>query len=278
MSAATVVTESNSSQIENSSGNNNTNCRRLKKEWTKLAKQKSRLVFLLKCRRNDISPRFLVDRVGHLLKKYKLGPCLVKKQAESLDKLIKKSLLNMEISTCSKQIEEITQVIISLAQGLQSLLSDEEIVSTNLKMKRNYEFHLKSSNMQLYRKFSKLMETQDHIDHIQYDESFIKNFSDVEIPPEVLTILSLGPKFAIQPTEAPVLEVATDVELIISKKIPEEKKRQARGDALYTLTKFSKQNQKLLKIDKFLQKAAKTARIFLKNNPNLWCRTPTKVE
>lgn len=107
------------------------------------------------------------------------------------------------------------------------------------------------------------------MENIEYDESFIKNLSGSEIPKEVLTILSLGPKFAITPKELPILDLASDIEHIIKTQVPESERRKVRGDALYTITKFSKENRKLKRIDRFLQKAATTARKFLKENPEI---------
>lgn len=61
------------------------------------------------------------------------------------------------------------------------------------------------------------MDTQRHLEDIKYDETFIKNLSGTDIPEDVMTILSLGPKFAIAPTDESILEVATDVEAVISR-------------------------------------------------------------
>lgn len=72
-----------------------------------------------------------------------------------------------------------------------------------------------------------------------------------------VNIISLGPKFAVSPLELPILDLASDVEFII--KNPEDQQRKVRGDTLYTITKFSKQNRKLNRIDKYLQTAESTS-------------------
>lgn len=91
----------------------------------------------------------------------------------------------------------------------------------------------------------------------------------MDIPIEIMTVLSLAQKFAINPLELPIIDLASDVELIIKSNVPKEHQRATRGEALYTLTKFSRQNRKLNRIDKFLQKAANMARAFLKKHPEI---------
>ncbi len=74
-----------------------------------------------------------------------------------------------------------------------------------------------------------------------------------------MTILSLGPKFAVTPQKTPILDLASEVEAIIAQELPRETQRQARGDTLYTITRHSKQHQKLNRVEKYLQKATKLA-------------------
>lgn len=128
---------------------------------------------------------------------------------------------------------------------------------------------LEQSNRNLHEKFERLKEAQNVFENIKYDESFIKNLSDVEIPQEVMTVLSLGPKFAITPETTPILDVASEVEAIIAQELPEEVHRQVRGETVYTITKFAKQHQELNRIEKYLQKASKTAAKFVKEHRHL---------
>lgn len=278
MSAATVDINLNSSQILSPSGDNNIHHRRLRKEWIKLAKQKARLLFLLKCRRKDISPRFVTDRVSHLLYSYERPdtPICVKVQAKSLSRHLQRSILNMEISICNKSIEYISNLTRSIEQILESNVSSEELSSIQNSNKEIFNLELKQSNQNLHVKMTKLMDQQNSLGNIKYDEGFIKNFTDTVIPNDVMTILSLGPKFAITPKETPILELATDVEAIIAQQLPKDERREARGEALDMLTKFSKQNKHLSHIDRYLRKAAGTAKQFLRNNRNLMVSTSDK--
>lgn len=254
----------------NISNQSDVNQRHIRKQWEKLAKHKARLVFLLKCRRQSLTPRFIMNRVSHLLEKYEKAPTQIKKQADALSHNLKQSILNMEISLCHTQIDVL----------LQTIFKDEEILHSNLGIKTSasiieeneklYKAELTTSNRNLDNKFKKLQQTQDHMEDVKFDDSFLKNLSGVEIPKDVETVLGLGPKFAITPKIPPIIDLASDVEFAIKTCIPkDEDKKKARGEALYSLTKFSRQNKKLNRIDKFLQTASSHARSFLKNNPEV---------
>lgn len=170
----------------------------------------------------------------------------------------------MEISICNKNIKSIENTIKTLQQDLQAefIHNDPPIEANNA----TFSSELQTANQNLHKKLCKLKQSQHYLPDIQPDDTFIKNLSGTEIPKEVLTILSLGPKFALAPKEPPLLDIATEVEAIIKSDVPEELKKQARGETLYTITRFSKQTKKFNRIDRYLQKAAKKAKEFLKNN------------
>lgn len=264
MITAAVEHNLNSSQIKNTSNDNTINRRHLRNAWRKLARQKARLVFLLKCRRQEISPRFIKNKTSHLLQQYDSSdtPKQVKKQVDSLSNHIAKSILNIEIALCVKTINSIESHIGAAESPLSK--NTEENIDENCQ--HVYTTELVSCNQQLNGKLQALLKQQPHLEDIKYDPTFIKNLSGVDIPDAVMTVLSLGPKFATNPTNEPILDLATDVEAVISHQIPKPYQREARGDVLYTMTKFSKERRKLNRIDKFLNKALEQTRIFLKNN------------
>lgn len=84
-----------------------------------------------------------------------------------------------------------------------------------------------------------------------------------------MNFLSLGPKFSIRPEVPPIIDLATDVEFTISKKIPKYKQREIRVETLYTMSRFARQNHSLNRIEKYLQRAATITRKFLKDNPDI---------
>lgn len=240
---------------------NNTSRRQYRNHCEKLAKQKARLVFLLKCRRHNIYPKFLMDRVNHLFKHYNNVPRKIGNKCVSTKEYLQKSLLNIEISLCNSDIERLVKEL----ETIKVPWTDEATESSM----SVYETTLRQTNDRVHRKFVRLTQTQEHQPDIELDDSFIKNLTDVDIPKEMITVLSLGPKFSIEPHTDPTVDLASDVELAIKREVPMEAQRAARGEAIYTIAKFSKQTKKLTRIDKFLQRALKKTREFLQQHPSI---------
>lgn len=110
-------------------------------------------------------------------------------------------------------------------------------------MSHNYSVPIKK----IFKKFTNLVETQEHLEDIKFERVSLKIF-----PKEVLTLLSLGPKFSIMPGKEPILDLASDVELAIKREVPFENQKKVRSEASYSLTKFFRQNRKLNRIDRYL--------------------------
>lgn len=112
MSTAEVKQEVRFSQQNPLSTDNVISQRQFCKQWDKLAKQKARLVFLLKCRRHNLTPRFILDKVTHLFKDYKVQSQNISRKLASLKTNINQQLLNVEISICNNDISRLEQNIV----------------------------------------------------------------------------------------------------------------------------------------------------------------------
>lgn len=265
MSTAMFDNNINSSHTNPLSHGNNISQRQFKKQWNKLAKQKARLVFLLKCRRHNLTPRFIIDKVTHLTKKNENSANNVKRKVDGMSKNLKQSLLNIELSLCHVEISNLEKKI----KELEAIIHVDDLDQTLHCTQQSYEHQLQQSNAKVYKKFTNLVEKQEHLADIKFEDSFIKNLTDLEIPKEMLTLLSLGPKFSTMPGKDPIIDLVSDVELAIKREVPIENQRTARGEASYSITKFSRQNRKLNRIDRYLQKAIKITKEFLEKHKNV---------
>lgn len=170
--------------------------------------------------------------------------------------------------SCLKEIESINCRIDALEDNSFNLLPICAITQTINENEIFYKATLKHYNETHYKKYDDLCNKQGD-EKVKFDEAFIKNLSGMPIPREVLHILSLGPKFSIKPEVPPIVDLATDVEFTIQTKVPKEKRREARGETMIQISKFARQRQQLNKIDGYLQRAARTTRKFLKDNPTI---------
>lgn len=178
----------------------------------KEAKLKAKLVFLLKCRRFEIFPKFIMESVLAFMSTYATAGEQTARSAERLSNNIKQSTLNIEIGVCNKELVNLEETMNCLITEIEG---DSQYPPEQLKTEfhLHYQAMLDTHNSGLYDKFERLKSNQPFLDDI----NFIKNLTDVDIPKPVLLILSLGPKFSIQPKKFPVLDIITDLEYIISR-------------------------------------------------------------
>lgn len=132
-----------------------------------------------------------------------------------------------------------------------------------------YEHNLQIHNKRLFKKFTRLKNEQHPLSDISLNDKFIKNVSNINIPKEMMILLSLGPKFALPPNHFPTLNFITDVEYLTQSIEDDNAKKRFRGDMGYTITKFAKSQPKLNRIQKFLLKSTKITNKFLVEHPDI---------
>lgn len=230
-----------------------------------LARTKSRQVFLLKCRRLHIVPRFIMDRTNRVLKPYDKESAKTRNSVSSHISSLNFALLNIEIGICCNAVRDITSKIERL-RTLGSYANSNETITVH---GTNYKNALKSHNTQLHGKLRNLVASQGILNDIKFDESCIKNLTTTPIPNDVLTLLSLGPKFAVCPQNPSIRDLITDIECIVTRFTKEPVTRITRGQLGYTLKKSFEQQKKENRITRFLRTAAKHTQDFLRQNKNL---------
>lgn len=223
----------------------------------KLAQQKARLVFLLKCRRHNVFPNFILHRTAKLKSN---SDCVKVRQITRLAiEELNRKLLNAQIADCCFMIKRLYKK--------ENVTNDDN---------QQYKTALKYNNHRLYRKFNQLLQKQNTIDDIKYDDSFIKNCSGVNIPKEMTILLGLGPKFALPTLELPALDLIADIEYIISRHAAEPIKKVMRSHLTHVITNWSKRTKKLDRIQRFLIKAARITAKFLRDNRDIFVSNSDK--
>lgn len=233
-----------------------------------LARTKARQVFLLKCRRLKLTPRFISDRTSRVLLAYENETEETRKSVHRHVETLNHSLLNIEIGICCHKIEDINAAISHSKSLIESNVTVEQsTIFTRCQL--TFEQTLRSQNNHKFEKLSALIQQQGILNDIQFDPSCIKNMTNIEIPKDVMVLLSLGPKFAVRPSEIPINDLITDVECINSRITDANVKRIARGQTAYLLAKNSHGQAKHDRITRFLDSATKHTAHFLRQNPDI---------
>lgn len=126
----------------------------------KLAKQSARLVFLLKCRRWNIFPRFILDRTNRefIQSECSTANDIVKKSVENL----RRAILNAEIADCNYTITRLKST-----QLIDLSLSVSDTASNN--QQQSFKNQLNKHNKQLHDKFIRLKSQQTTLDDIKFE-------------------------------------------------------------------------------------------------------------
>lgn len=222
------------------------------------------MIFLLKCRRLQVIPHFLINRTNRILQAYCNKSEQTKETVRRHVDELNRALLNIEIGMCCGEITHDEKLLRNLSER-----STAHQLSTQNQNKVNYNQTLLKENKRLDKKLKNVIAEQGILNDIKYDDSCLKNLTSVAIPNDVATLLSLGPKFAMPPENIPIDDMITDIECIISKHSIEPTKKIARGQVGHTLAIAVNRPQKENRITRFLHTAAKPTNQFLKDNPNI---------
>ncbi|KAJ8980519.1 hypothetical protein NQ317_007939 [Molorchus minor] len=191
------------------------------KKWgninIKLAAASNKKIFLLSCRRLGIIPTHIINNTQNELK----------------------SLMNL-----TKLERSINQLQIQLENKVPNHMLTEFIRRQTIKY--NIEFHkIKRTNINKL----KNLEQQNFTD-IKVLDNWLKNLTNIAIPPDIMTFLSLAAKFCLPPKvqDVPIKQFLADVENLISS-FNDEKQNIFRAQITNILTNFiyktSKRNSKV---------------------------------
>lgn len=241
------------------------NIRRLQKKINNVKNQK---IFLLRCRKNHVVPRHIQQNIKCIFNLLPKNARLARRIENTVSKL-KRDIINLEIADA---YHSHTDFILRLtkAKNEANKVLPTKVVEDFIKYQHpQLEKSFMETREQQIKKFTALKEQQAS-DHIIGNPE-VKNLSTANLPINVNKFLSLGPKFAIQPsnTEYPLKKAVTDIEFGINHMmITNEEKNRYRGEIVNVLSNF-KADQKL----KFMPvpggQQYQETRKFKKQNPKL---------
>ncbi|XP_072387388.1 uncharacterized protein [Diabrotica undecimpunctata] len=247
------------------------------KRWTnlveKLATAEARRTFLLECRRTRKIPRFIIDCTSTILSST-TGTIsqTIQHLSQSLNRQVRARLLNFHISKVHSDIKFITNQIKNITEFLDQVLPVPLLDTFETSLHRKFNFYYQKSILRLQKKLDNLDTPEFH--KIPFNPKWIKNLSNVDVPQDILKLLSLGPKFGLQPSfkDYSVNRILADVENILSYADDSDllSLRSYSNNILLNYTKRPKHS--ILIIDSVYRETVS----FLKNHPNLLVLTSDK--
>ena len=250
----------------------------LSKAYCKLAKQKNRRIFLLRCKHMNVQPMFLNFKVSHI----KFTGTYLENKFNNIINNTKNKILNLTITESTKTINNINRQIDQIESELQLLLPGDVFANFIKYEQTKYEKTFNSIKTKNQKKISNLILNEPKSQNNINVSDWLNNISNKTIPNEIAEVLALGNKFSLpinHEKNLPITEYIACIESAIHEK-PNEIKDTIRSDVVNIITNHKiklrhnrkKQNSFQNKIQKQFIKTKK----FLKDNPDITILKPDK--
>lgn len=246
------------------------------KEWAKtnirLARLRNRRVFLLNCKKFDTSPNHIKDHVKGLFNIMDTSNSNTIGEVDRFNSRLGHKILSLEIKITVKLIIKSEKILNQLKTRAFSLIPHY--------MVREFEFHITHDYNRVFNKIKqcnirKLNNMKINLlRNVCGRPQWIHNRTNVNIPEEVNTILSLGPKFSIPPTvkDIPMKRLLANVESIIELG-EEDSKNIMRAKVTNIITNYVQEKRHDCS---YIRQMFQKSRKFLKENPQLIVTTSDK--
>lgn len=235
----------------------------------RLARNRCRLTYLIRCRTNGVFPRFIADKTTC----FRSMEAQAENRAGQLNRMkdgFMRGMLNMEISIANDQIRQQQYDLAELGQEVRRRLPSDDanrFFETQETSHRNLIAAQKAIHMSKYdRLYHHTLEQQ-----LQFHDGFHVNLTDADIPIEVLRFLGLGPKFAlpVRKKNIPIIDVLADVQHAINQ-IPEEDGRQLTRTIIASdMVRYIRTPERLSTNQKLLISMQKATDKFLNQHPEI---------
>jgi len=266
--------------IQNTYGIECTNqLRNISTTYRKIANQKNRRIFLLRCKHTNVFPKFLNFKVTHI--RFLSGTYLENKFGNIIYNT-KVNTLNLLITDTIKTLKSLELKFKEIVNKTKTMLPEnvfnEFMQFENRKYEKTFQY-IKQKNQ---KKLSNLIShTQPKEININ-TQTWLNNISDTDIPQDISEILALGANFSLPITNEkhlPINEYISSIESAIYDKA-EDVKDSIRSTVVNIITNHKiKTRHKKNNNNKFqskIQKNMNKTKQFIKDNPQITILKPDK--
>lgn len=188
------------------------------KSWAKtlkhLASLRNQRIFLLKCRHLSIFPQHINAATDRTTQHLYIPDGTVGNRIHHFNNRLKHKLINLEIRSIFRVLNERERVLRALEVSLRGLLPQH--VCSEFFNRQNIVYNRKFNTIKQnnIRKIDHLRSTQEI--KIKTKPNWIKNLTDLQIPTDISEFISLGPKFCIPTTTRhfPIIHTLAEIEKI----------------------------------------------------------------
>lgn len=230
----------------------------------KLASLYNRRIFLIRCRSGKVCPNFIIDSLKCLNSIITNSFNLNIQHILNLEKRLKNKILNLQINQIESNIRKLENTVSKIKTNLKQIIPNNIYKQFLKKQNTSYQKLFNKTKENCVKKFDKL---KGNNNNIEYREEWITNLTNKTIPREVISFLSLGPKFSIEPTpdQFSLFKYLAQIETILQN-FNTDKHNILRAKITNNITNWLKQPKILNKYQKHYIITKK----YLKNNPDIY--------
>lgn len=189
---------------------------RLYKQYNNMTNQINKTImdkmFLIRCRKDKIIPKFIHDRTKRLFQ----TPILEQYKTKIMNLIHRtnRKILNMEIRMTMERCKSKMKTLFLLRQSMYRLCPRHVVNKFVNTQKISGKITKQRINLRLNGKYEKLR--AENALRIHTDPGWFINLTEKEIPSDVETMLALGKKFAVphKAKEIPLFNVVADIETV----------------------------------------------------------------
>lgn len=206
----------------------------------KLANYENHKKFLLSCRKNQILPNHIIKTskcIQHLLNEK--NP--FENRCQQILQNFQKQILNLEICYNHWKVKKIKNQLLSTKDLVFTTIPNNIFYSYNTSQLNYYNKQYIITKKRQKQKLSVLLEEQKYCaNSIDVDSRWFLNLTNVNFPPNVQYLLSLGEKYNLPYSNKlfPLKQIIVDVEYIIDQIEDEDLKVETRNKAINVITNY----------------------------------------
>ncbi|XP_059223590.1 uncharacterized protein LOC131997149 [Stomoxys calcitrans] len=252
------------------------------KHQKQIAKLKTSVTFLIKCKRTGIIPNFIINATKHTnnifqTHKTKKIPPNIEKTLHRYIHNFHTKVLKLLIQYKHKQIHSFKEKVENTKTKLGELLTQDDFLQYLDSELTLYKGNVSKSKTTHIKKLQALTQRQDKALNIRRNDVWFVNKTEREIPTNVQWILSLGPKHALPHTNKnfPLLQVIAEGEECVQT-IENREEQEMGRTKLTTLIDDHLRKSKMSMRDKYVVDTVSQTRKYLKENEDLLILTADK--
>ncbi|XP_030763974.1 uncharacterized protein LOC115888393 [Sitophilus oryzae] len=238
----------------------------LANNYIKQASLRNRRIFLLRCRQKGLLPNHITQGTLNINSMLHHTRGNTGQRILNFNHRLRKNILNLEIKVTFCDLDNVEKTIKEITKRLYNCLPHNIVYDfiQRQKVKSNKTFlKIKRTNI---KKINALI--QYNLKSIKTQPKWFKNLTDVDIPQDIIDLISLGPKFCLCPTtnDISIPSLLADLERIIYN-FDNEQKDTFRAQYTNIITNHIHKHHD----DRpFLSDIFKKSKLFFKNHPELY--------